>query len=104
MNQAKRIHSQQRNHKDKSYSMHAPEVKCITKGKAHKRYEFGNKVALCTTSKSNWIASAISHGSNPYDGYTLSSTIEHIQSLAGHLPERVYCDRCYRGHRYGGDA
>lgn len=46
LNQAKRIHTQRRHDKDKRYSMHAPEVKCIAKGKAHKRYEFGNKVAL----------------------------------------------------------
>lgn len=104
IHQAKRIHTQQRHDKDKLYSMHAPEVKCIAKGKAHKRYEFGNKVALCTTSKSNWIISAISHGGNPYDGHTLSSTIEQARSLTGYLPEHVYCDRGYRGHGYDGNA
>ena len=77
--------------------MHAPEVKCIAKGNAHKRYEFGNKVALCTSSKDNWIVSAISHGANPYDGHTLSSTIEHIQCLTEHTPEHVFCDHGYDG-------
>jgi IS5 family transposase len=39
--------------KNKLYSIHAPEVECISKGKAHKRYEFGCKVSLATTSKKN---------------------------------------------------
>jgi len=43
---AKRIHTQQRNDKNKVYSVHAPEVECIAKGKVHKRYEFGVKVGV----------------------------------------------------------
>ena len=31
------------------YSLHAPEVECIGKGKAHKPYEFGVKVSIATT-------------------------------------------------------
>ena len=34
---------QKRDDKNKLYSFHAPEVKCISKGKEHKKYEFGNK-------------------------------------------------------------
>jgi len=30
-----------------------PEVECISKGKAHKRYEFGVKVGLASTAKDN---------------------------------------------------
>ncbi len=100
---AKRIHTQQRHDKDKLYSMHAPEVKCIAKGKAHKRYEFGNKVALAATSKNNWIISAVSHR-NPYDGHTLNQSIEQIKTLTQHTPAHVYCDRGYRGHDYTGQA
>jgi IS5 family transposase len=32
----------------KIYSLHAPEVECIGKGKAHRPYEFGVKVSLAT--------------------------------------------------------
>lgn len=46
---------QQRNDKNKLYSLQAPEVECIAKGKAHKKYEFGCKVSLVSTSKDNWI-------------------------------------------------
>ena len=52
---AQRIHQQQKYDKNKVYSVHAPEVECIAKGKAHKRYEFGSKVAMVTSSKDNWI-------------------------------------------------
>jgi IS5 family transposase len=31
------------------FSLHAPEVECIGKGKAHKPYEFGVKVSVATT-------------------------------------------------------
>ena len=43
---AQRIFRQQRTDSQKVYSMHAPEVECIAKGKAHKKYEFGCKVSL----------------------------------------------------------
>ena len=33
------------------FSLHAPEVECIGKGKAHKPYEFGVKASLATTLK-----------------------------------------------------
>ncbi len=53
-----RLLSQQRNDKDKLYSVHEPEVRCIAKGKAHKRYEFGAKASFVTSSKGNWLLSA----------------------------------------------
>jgi|GEM_PF-1368856 len=36
-----RLHAQQPGDKNKLYSLHEPEVKCISKGKARQRYEFG---------------------------------------------------------------
>ena len=38
----------QRQRGRKVYSLHAPEVECIGKGKAHKPYEFGVKVSVAT--------------------------------------------------------
>ena len=52
---ARRLLAQQRKDKNKLYSIHADEVECIAKGKVYKRYEFGNKVSVVTTSKGNWI-------------------------------------------------
>ena len=42
--------TQKRNDTDKIYSIYKPFTRCIAKGKAHKQYEFGNKVGLITTS------------------------------------------------------
>jgi len=92
-----RIYERKRTDKNKVYSIHAPEVECIAKGKAHKRYEFGNKVAVATTSTNSWIVGLQSFHGNPYDGHTLSKTLTQIQRLTGMLPEEAYCDQGYRG-------
>lgn len=42
----KKILSQRRNSSHKIYSIHEPDVQCISKGKEHKKYEFGNKVSI----------------------------------------------------------
>ena len=47
---AHRLLEQTRDSKNKLYSVYAPEVECIAKGKAHKRYEFGCKASVATTS------------------------------------------------------
>ena len=47
---ARRVREQQqRQPGPKVYSLHAPEVECIGKGKAHRPYEFGVKVSVATT-------------------------------------------------------
>jgi len=50
-----RIFHQQRNDKNKIYSVHEPQVECISKEKAHKRYEFGCKVSVAATSLGGWF-------------------------------------------------
>lgn len=54
MERAKKLYAQKREDKNKLYSVHAPGVECIAKGKAHQRYEFGCKVSVVATSKSGW--------------------------------------------------
>lgn len=49
---AQRLLRQKRTGANKLYSLHAPEVECISKGKAHKRYEFGVKVGWWLVSRS----------------------------------------------------
>lgn len=88
---------QQRHDKNKIYSVHEPDVRCIAKGKIHKRYEFGSKASFVTTSKDNWVVSAQSLD-NPYDGHTLESALDHATTLTGIRPEHAYCDMGYRGH------
>ncbi len=50
----------QRQRGPKVYSLHAPEVECIGKGKAHAPYEFGCKVSVATRSPSPRVASSSS--------------------------------------------
>lgn len=103
LSKAQRLLAQQRHDKHKLYSIHASEVECIAKGKAHKRYEFGNKVSFVTISKDNWIVGVQSLQGNPYDGHTRSNAITQVETLTGKAPETVYCDAGYRGHDYKGE-
>jgi IS5 family transposase len=99
---AERLLAQTRTSKHKIYSVHAPEVECLAKGKAHKRYEFGCKASVAATSKSNWIVGAHALHGNPYDGHTLRGAIGQVERLTGHSPQDVMVDQGYRGHGYEG--
>jgi len=98
LHRAERIHEQKRNDKNKIYSIHAPEVECIGKGKAHKKYEFGCKVSVSSTSKSNWIVGVSALHGAPYDGHTLKGALEQIKRLTGWKAGTVYCDQGYKGN------
>jgi len=76
-----RLLRQEKESKNKIYSIHAPEVECISNGKAHKRYEFGVKVGMATTSKGNWVVGIQSFPGNPYDGHTLEETLNQVERL-----------------------
>jgi IS5 family transposase len=88
--------------RDKLYSLHAPEVECIGKGKAQARYEFGVKVSLATTNAvapgGQFVLGARALPGNPYDGHTLAAQIAQTERLTGVGIERAYVDRGYRGH------
>jgi transposase, IS5 family len=101
---AERLLEQTRTSKNKIYSVHAPEVECLAKGKTHKRYEFGCKVSVATTSRSNWIVGAQALDGNPYDGHTLRGAIAQVNRLTGHTPQDVMVDQGYRGHGCEGSA
>ena len=66
------VFEQERHSKGKIYSLHEPQVECLSKGKAHKRYEFGNKVSFTVTAAGNWLIGAKSFFGNPFDGKTLN--------------------------------
>jgi IS5 family transposase len=95
-----RLLSQERTSKNKLYSLHAPEVVCIAKGKAHRPYEFGSKVALAVTNREGFVLASKSLEGNPYDGHTLNTTIDQVVALSGVEPDRIYVDQGYRGHDY----
>jgi IS5 family transposase len=98
LHNAKRVLIQRRNDKNKLYSLHAPEVECIGKGKAHKKYEFGCKVSVVTTSKDNWIVGVEALHSNPFDGHTLKGALDQIKRLVGWSAQNAYCDKGYKGN------
>jgi transposase, IS5 family len=86
----------------KVYSIHAPEVECIGKGKAHKPYEFGVKVSVATTIKPSKGGQFIVHAKalpgNPYDGHTLNAILPEIEAITGVALTRVIADAGYKGH------
>ncbi len=95
---AQRLLTQKRDGKNKLYSLHAPEVECIGKGKAHKKFEFGCKVSVATTSKDNWIIGVEALHNNPFDGHTLRGALEQVERLVGWTAQNVYCDKGYKGN------
>lgn len=94
---AKQIHQQQPQDKGKLYSVHAPEVECVAKGKVHKRYEFGCKVVLVTTNLSNWIVGRNAVHDNPYDGATLTLALAQTKKLTAVKPKQTFVDKGFRG-------
>ena len=92
-----RIFQQKREDKNKVYSMHAPEVECISKGKAHKKYEFGCKVSVVTTSKNSWVVGVDALHGNPYDGHTLKTAYAQVSKITGIEPVDVFVDNGYKG-------
>lgn len=104
MDLVKRLLGQQPKDKNKLYSLHAPEVVCIGKGKAVKRYEFGCKVSLAATNKEGFFLAAKALEGNPYDGHSLADTLTSCEAMTGVAVQRLYVDRGYKGHDYEGDA
>ena len=100
---AERVRDQRQNQRGrKVYSLHAPEVECIGKGKAHRPYEFGVKVSVATTlhrSKGGqFVAHVAALPGNPYDGHTLETVVPAIERQIGANIKRIVADRGYRGH------
>jgi len=100
---ARRVREQrQRQRGHKVYSLHAPEVECIGKGKAHRPYEFGVKVSVATPLRrckgGQFVAHVAALPGNPYDGHTLASGLPAITEQIGVSLTRVIADAGYRGH------
>ena len=90
---------QKRDDKNKLYSFHAPEVKCISKGKEHKKYEFGNKSCFALTKKSGIVVGALAFEENIYDGHAIEPQLEQVEDLIGKLPEIAIVDRGCKGRK-----
>jgi len=93
------IYEQKRKDKDKVYAVHALEVECISKGKTHKRYEFGCKTSVVSSSHGNWVLASDAIHSNPYDGHTLKKALESAEAMSGVRVKQAFVDRGYKGSR-----
>jgi transposase, IS5 family len=100
---AERVHAQRAKQRgQKIYSLHAPEVECIGKGKAHKPSEFGVKVTIATPIERCKGGQLVSHiaalPGNPYDGHTLKKVVPDMTRQIGVSLQRIIADAGYRGH------
>ena len=93
-----RLLAQQKSDHGKLYALHAPEVECLAKGKAHKRYEFGVKVSVAATNREGLVLGMMALPGNPYDGHTLAAALAQAKRMTGVAVARAYVDRGYRGH------
>jgi IS5 family transposase len=93
----KQVLAQKKNSKNKIYSLHEPETQCISKGKEHKKYEFGNKASIVRT-QTGVIVGAMGFR-NEFDGHTLEPALEQVERLVGKVPKKVAGDRGYRGRK-----
>lgn len=101
--------TQERNTKDKVYSLHESQVACIAKGKSGKAYEFGTKVAVVRGRKTGIITSVKRFSGNPHDSKTLEESLAQSErvrkSVGGTRPTKASTDRGFRGIKeVGGTA
>ena len=89
---------------NKVYSLHESHVYCVSKGKEHKKYEFGTKASLAMTKTHGIIVGALALETNQYDGHTLPEVLDQVESLTGERPEKAIVDRGYRGKAWVGET
>lgn len=93
----KKVLLQKRSDSNKIYSLHEPHAQCMTKGKEHKKYEFGSKVSIMTTKTTGVIIGALNMENSVHDSKTLQPAIEQQQRLTGITLKNNFVDRGYRG-------
>ena len=97
LHKVERLLKQQPKDSQKLYSLHAPEVECIAKGKVRQPYEFGVKVSVATTHKEGLVVGMQSLPGNPYDGHTLHAALQQVEILTQRQPREIFVDLGYRG-------
>ncbi len=99
-----RVLSQKRSDSDKIYSLHEPDVKCYSKGKEHKKFEFGSKASVLIDQHTGIIMGAINFTQTLHDSKTLPDVLEQYERLNGRQPKEVFVDRGYKGVKQYKDA
>jgi IS5 family transposase len=92
-----KVLAQKRDDSKKVYSLHEPQVNCFSKGKEHKKYEFGSKASFLITQKTGVIVGAMNFSENMHDSKTLPAALRQHERLTGIQAKEVYVDRGYPG-------
>lgn len=93
----KTVLAQKRSDSGKVYSLHEPEVKCYTKGKEHKKFEFGSKASFLVTQTTGVIVGALNFTESLHDSKTLPAALEQYERLMDKEAKNVFLDRGYPG-------
>ena len=93
----KKVLAQKRSDTGKIYSLHEPEVKCYTKGKEHKKFEFGSKASFLVTQSTGVIVGAFNFTETLHDSKTLPAALQQYERLMDKEAKNVFLDRGYRG-------
>ncbi|MBA3706867.1 MAG: IS5 family transposase [Bacteroidetes bacterium] len=97
LNLYEKVLAQKRGDSNKIYSLHEPDVKCYSKGKEHKRFEFGSKVSILITQKTGVIVGALNFNSTAHDSKTLAHALEQYNRLTNKQAKNIFVDRGYQG-------
>ncbi len=94
-----KVVAQQKQDKNKIYSLHEPSTSCIAKGKAHKKFEFGSKVSFAVVPGVNIIVGVKNFNGNPNDTTTLQPALDNVEKMSGIKFKNAIVDRGYRGKK-----
>jgi len=92
-----RVLNQKRTDSNKIYSLHEPEVKCYSKGKEHKKFEFGSKASILVDQGTGIIMGAMNFTETLHDSKTIPKVLEQYERLNGRQVNEVFVDRGYMG-------
>lgn len=92
-----KVRNQQIKDSNKVLSLHESHVYAITKGKDHKKYEYGTKASIVATKDSGVIVGVASHSKNEHDSKTLETAIISANATRTLPIKEAICDRGYRG-------
>lgn len=92
-----RVLLQEKNTRNKIYSLHEIDAYAINKGKDHKGYEFGTKASIVTTKDSCIIVGVAAHKTNIHDSKTLQEVLTNATNNRTVPITEAICDRGYRG-------
>jgi transposase, IS5 family len=95
----RRVLGQQPTDWDKIYTLHQPQVYCLSKGKEHKNYEFGSRASVMMTKANGVIVGAVAHAENLYYGDALRPALQQTKAITGQQPSQAIVDRGYHGRK-----